>query len=125
MSSYRTNGGNATVNTTRGPRTPMSIAEHQVTMSELAAERRRKGQKMWEQRIHVHAEGCETFEERRDAFVSALRASRWFKRQEEGSELPALVEELADAETGDDYDAVADAIYDEADHARVWIEVHR
>jgi len=31
------------------------------------------------------------------------------------------VDELADAETGDDFDAPWDALYDEADLDRVWI----
>ncbi len=60
-----------------------------------------------------------TFEERRDAIVARIRASGWIT--EDDWSLDNLVEELGDVETTDEFDAVWDEIYNEADADRVWI----
>lgn len=98
--------------------------EHIVATHRLAAERRAAGRPVWDYHINLsdvfHNEAM-SFEERRDAIVARLRASRWFTDAEEGGELHQYVEELADTVDGDDFDCPMDAIYDLADTDRVWI----
>lgn len=63
-----------------------------------------------------------TFEEKRDAIVRTLRKSSWLASKDEAVDnLAMLVDELADTADPDDFDAVWNAIYDEADGDRVWI----
>lgn len=100
-----------------------NTADHRVAIHQLAAQRRMQGKAAWEHRVTVDLTGKTNFEERRDQFVRAIRASRWFKSQEEGSELEMLVEELEWCPTADDFDHVMGSIYDAADWDRVWFAV--
>lgn len=100
-------------------------AEHRAEMHQLATERRTAGKPVWDRKIRLadvfHNEDM-TFEQRRDAIVARLRGSNWLKGRDEGDTLVMLVEELADARDADEFDGPWDAIYDEADYDRVWIE---
>ncbi len=60
-----------------------------------------------------------TFEQRRDAIVQRIHASGWIA--EDDYTLGDLVDELGDAADTDDFDAVWDEIYNQADADRVWI----
>lgn len=93
-------------------------------MHRVAQERRAAGKPVWGRKVNLagifHNDEM-TFEQKRDAVVSTLRASTWFKQYEGGDDLPQFVEELADTEDIAGFDAVFDAIYDVADADRVWI----
>lgn len=69
----------------------------------------------------VFHDDTRTFEQRRDVIVARLRASEWFASPGQGSDLPEIVDELADAESTSDFEAAWAALYDEADLDRVWI----
>lgn len=60
-----------------------------------------------------------TQQERKTALVKRFRESRWFKAN---PDLAAIVEELEDTETVEEFDVVWAALYDEADADRVWID---
>lgn len=62
-----------------------------------------------------------TFEERRDKIVARLQASRWL-READSCVIHNLVEELGGAPDADEFDAVWDVIYDEANADRAWID---
>lgn len=64
-----------------------------------------------------------TFEERRDAIVRRLRASRWLRDRGEYSDIHDAVEELADVGSAAKFDEVWSYIYDEADADRAWIAI--
>jgi hypothetical protein len=81
----------------------------------------------WRETIHigdVWKNEEMTLAERRDAIVARIKASHWYKdRDQEGfDDLGMFVEDLALAETVEDFDEIWSAIYDEADYARVWID---
>ncbi len=59
------------------------------------------------------------FEDRRDAIVARLQDTGW---PDDNFTVAALLDELAEAEGIADFDDVWDAIYDEADADRVWID---
>ncbi len=97
--------------------------EHIVDTHRIAQQRRDAGLPIWDRRINlagVFRNENLTFEERRDAIVRKIRASGWVT--DESWSLDNLVEELGDTENVDEFDAVWDAIYDQADIDRVWIE---
>jgi hypothetical protein len=100
-------------------------AEHRADMFQLAADRRKAGKPIWDRKIRLadvfHA-GHLTFERRRDLIAARLRASAWLTGRDEFDDLVLLVDDLAEAEDADEFDAVWDAIYDAADEDRVWIE---
>jgi hypothetical protein len=104
-------------------------AEHIVACHQHARARVAAGQPVWEHTINLagvfHNEDL-TFEERRDRIVDVIRASTWYKNRVEGTNvfdvLYELVDELADTTTGDEFNVVWDAVYDEADYDRVWIK---
>lgn len=62
-----------------------------------------------------------TFEQRRDAVVRTIRASRWYKTREV-NDLFHFVDELADTTDVNEFDSVWAAIYDEANADRAWIK---
>jgi hypothetical protein len=101
-----------------------NTAEHKADMYQLARDRRRSGKAAWEHKINLadvfHNDDL-TFGESRDAIVSRVRASAWFKAKDEYDDLVYLVEELADSERKYHFDYVWDEIYDIADCDRVWI----
>lgn len=96
--------------------------EHLVAVHELAAERRANGLPVWDRRINVsdvfHADEI-PFESKRDTIVARLRSHQWYQ---ENSELEDIVDQLEDSDDPDDFDYWWDALYDEADYDRVWIE---
>jgi hypothetical protein len=101
-----------------------NTADHRAEMHRLATQRRDAGKPIWDRRINlrdVWRNQDMTFEERRDAVVRRLRSSGWMATHEDGDILHQLVEELAEAQDADEFDAPWDAIYDEADYDRVWI----
>lgn len=102
------------------PNTP----EHKADMYALARQRQAAGLPVWDRKISLadvfHNEAM-TFEQRRDAIVKRLRASAWLAGRDESDELVCAVNELADAEDGDEFDGPWDLIYDIADEDRVWI----
>lgn len=100
------------------PRTIESMIDH----AEEARRRINTGRAVWDEKIRaVRIEGA-PFEENRDRFVAALERSRWFRRQDYGDIVHELWDEIKDAETVEHFDSCLDALYDEADDDRVWIE---
>ena len=104
-----------------------STPDHKVAMHQLATTRRAVGKPIWDRKIQLgdvfHNEGM-TFEQRRDAIATRLRGSKWYEGSDEYAEIRTLVDDLTDALDADQFDAVWDAIYDEADYDRVWIGTH-
>lgn len=71
----------------------------------------------------VWADESLTFEQRRDAIVRRLRAGAWTRYDLEGT-LDCLLDELAEAENEDDFNAVWAWVYDWADaDKRLWIDL--
>lgn len=64
------------------------------------------------------------FEDKRDAIVNRLRASRWYRDAGEGSVLHCIVRDLADSYDTRSFDAVWNDLYDEADADRCWIAIN-
>ena len=99
--------------------------DHLVETHRLADQRRRAGQPIWDRRINVgdifHNDDL-TFEQSRDRIAARIKGSTWYTAEGEDSELWALVDELADTEDTDEFDAVWNGIYDLADFHRVWID---
>jgi len=100
-------------------------AEHRADMYRLATERRAAGLPIWDGKLRladVFHDDALTFEQKRDAIVRRIRATKWFKDYDEYDDLPMFVEELADAEDNTSFNGVWSEIYDIADADRVWIE---
>lgn len=99
-------------------------ADHRAEMHKLATERRKAGLPVWDRKINladVFHNDAMTFEQKRDAIVRRIRASAWFKQYDEVDDLPQFVEELADTQSGKEFDGPWSEIYDIADYDRVWI----
>jgi hypothetical protein len=98
--------------------------EHSVETHRLAQQRRAAGRPVWDLTINLadfwNNEDL-TFEQRRDKTVERIRQSPWFTEYDEDSSLHALVEELADAADGDEFDGPWEEIFDLADIDGVWI----
>lgn len=93
--------------------------EHKVAMQHLVRDLLKAGKPSWTYQVHLRKifwDGDLTFEQKRDAIVSAVRSSKW-----ENEELIPLLEELEDVEDVEAFDVVMDAIYDLADYDRVWL----
>jgi hypothetical protein len=99
-------------------------ADHRAEMHQLATERRKAGKPIWDRKVNLadvfHNEDI-TFEQRRDAIVTRIRTTPWFKGYDEYDDLPQFVEELADAADAAEFRDPWDCIYDIADADRVWI----
>jgi hypothetical protein len=101
--------------------------EHIVGIHRLVDERRKQGLSIWQYTLDIsdvfHNERL-TFEQRRNCIVRRIERSSWYQSEIEERDglLYELVDELASSENGDEFDAVWDAIYDEADYLRVWIK---
>lgn len=96
--------------------------EQIVETHRAARERVAAGLPVWDRRINladIFRNEDMTFEQRRDAIVKRIRNSGWIT--EDSYTLADLVEELGDAESADEFDAVWDEIYNQADADRVWI----
>jgi hypothetical protein len=59
-----------------------------------------------------------SFPQRRDEIVSRIHASGW---AHDNTDVAALLDELADAQTEEEFNDAWDLIYDEADFDRVWL----
>jgi hypothetical protein len=98
-----------------------------VEAHRIAGRRRQEGKSPWDLTLDVspwfHNEEL-TFEQRRDAITNKIRKSPWPDNNEEISE---ILEELAEVETPEEFDAIWDDLYDIADlyqDYRVWIKTH-
>ena len=94
----------------------------QITAShEATAERRRQGRPVWDKTLQLgdvfHADL--PFEQIRDTIVTRIRESGW---PEDNYDVADLIDELAETADGGEFDPVWNAVYDEADRDRVWIE---
>lgn len=106
---------------------PRSV-EHIVAIHQLAAERRQQGRPVWAETLDVsdvfHDDEL-SFEERRDAIVAVLKASRWYRKADQHAfdgVVDIVNDHLAYAENADEFDAWWDELYDLADYDRVWIK---
>lgn len=106
------------------PRTP----DHLVAVHQLAAERRKAGKPVWAETVdlsHVFHDEALTFEQRRDAIVARLKASRWFKNADPhrfDGVYEIINDHLAYAENQDEFNGWWDELYDHADYDRVWFK---
>lgn len=97
--------------------------EHILDVHKVASRRRADARPVWDETIRVtffHDE-TKSFEQKRNLFVAAMKRSRWFKREDELSELHQLVDEISDSEDVEHFDFCMNEIYDMADFERVWI----
>lgn len=104
----------------------MGDPDHRVAMHRLVQERKKAGLPQWAGTVRLRdiwRNKEMTFEERRDAIVRRIRASRWFKKYDEFDELPAFVEELSDVDTQEWFDYVWSQITLCADYDRIWLEL--
>lgn len=99
--------------------------EHIVETHLLAQARRQAGRPIWDRSIRlgdVFHNDALTFEQSRDEIVARVRATQWC---EDSDVVRDLLDELADCADTVEFDAVWDAVYDEADIDRVWIDTLR
>jgi hypothetical protein len=105
----------------------MRTVEGIVAAHVAATERRRQGRPIWGEKLRLgdvfHNDDL-SFIERRDAIVTRIKATRWYRDADphEFDGLHDVVENLATEESPDDFDYWWDELYDLADVARVWIE---
>lgn len=106
---------------------PRSV-EHLVAVHALATQRRRQRKPVWAHQLDlsgVFHDDALTFEQRRDAIVAIIKASRWYRRADR-NQLDGVVDivddHLAYAETADEFDDRWDELYDLAGYERVWIK---
>lgn len=93
-------------------------------MSALVRARKDAGLSVWQYRVNIgdiwqHAEALDAPELGR-RLALRIRASAWFKAEGDGI-LGEYIDELADVEDTDHFNAVWDAIYDIASYDRAWI----
>lgn len=103
------------------PRTP----EHRADIHQLVTERRAQGLPVWESRVDIRSVWRNRdlpFSEKRDQIVAAIRATRWFKGEDEDSEVHEIVADLADAADAEEWDEWWDSFYDWCDWNRVWVD---
>jgi hypothetical protein len=109
----------------------MTDADHLVAAHHAAGERRAAGEPSWVATLHmtdIRTDGEPLGLENRDAIVARVKASSWYRRRLEtdrGDELYQIVDELADVLTSEDFVTVMDALYNEADLDRIWIDARR
>jgi hypothetical protein len=53
--------------------------------------------------------------------VDVIRASNWYRGQEEFSTLHNVVDELTDSTDSDEFNQWLDELYDLADYDRIWL----
>lgn len=98
--------------------------EHIVETHQVAAERRKAGQPVWDFRVEIkkylHNENL-SFGQVRDSVTRALRGSTWFASEDEFSRLHEVVDGLSDAEDVEEFDGWLDEVYDLADEQRAWL----
>lgn len=102
--------------------------EHLVAVHQLVVERRDIGKPAWARTIdlsRVFHDETLSFEERRDALVRRLKASRWFREADQAEfdgVYDIVTDHLAYAEDSEEWDDWWDELYDLADFDRVWIK---
>lgn len=98
--------------------------EHLVETHRLARDRLAAGLPIWQHEIKLgdiwRAEHL-SFEQRPDQVVARLRESAWLAGRGELDPLVEVIDNLAHAEHGDEFDEWWDQVYDAADLERVWI----
>jgi hypothetical protein len=102
------------------PNTP----EHRAEVSALVRSRKEAGLPVWRYQVNIgdiwqHAETIDSSELGR-RLAQRIRSSAWFQAEGDGI-LGDFVDELADVDDTDHFNAVWDAIYDEASFDRAWI----
>jgi len=98
--------------------------EHIVETHQLARQRVAAGLPVWDRRINIADiwnDATMSFEEQRDALVARIRISGWLVGRNEFDRLVEVVDNLADAEDFNEFNAWWDELYDHADADRVWI----
>ena len=97
--------------------------EHIVETHKIAAERRSSGRPVWDETIHVafFHDDTKSFKQKRNMFAAAVKRSRWFKGEDELSDLHQIVDEISDSDDVEHFDFCMNEIYDMADFDRVWI----
>lgn len=114
----------------------MTTADHKVAMYTLAQKRRAAGLPVWDLTVRGFRDALYDNPEdtiaARDALVSAIKASSWYKNADEYNDLWTLIDELIDVgnpaiDWDEGYDAqrhlngLLDEIYDLADQERVYL----
>lgn len=101
--------------------------EHIVATHQIARERRNAGQPVWAHTLDlrdVYHSDALGFVGRRDAIVRRIKASRWYQDRDAAGfdEFGELVDDLARTEAQAEFNEFFDAVYDQADVDRVWIQ---
>lgn len=79
---------------------------------------------VWNHRLDlrdVFHDESRSFEEKRDEIVRRIRAASWFRTSDRSLFLDDIVDELADAQDGGEWDGPWDEFYDYADRERIWV----
>lgn len=102
--------------------------EHIVETRQLAAERRKAGLPAWAFTVdisHIWNNDDMDDEAKRRAIPKLIRRTSWYRAcGGDGSELERIVEDLEDfADDAEEWNDVWDALYDEADFDRAWINL--
>ncbi|WIE81448.1 hypothetical protein [Curtobacterium sp. MCSS17_016] len=93
-----------------------------VAASQAARARVAAGKPSWGERIPAKAiwqDETTTWDQKRDKFVTAVKASKWYAGQEEFSDLRDAIEELEDAPDEVEMKYILDGIYDQASMDRI------
>jgi len=102
------------------PATP----EHKGDIAVLVRQLDALGKPRWSEKVNVadvfHDDDL-GLAEKRDAIAARIKATRWYRSQDEFSPLHEAVLGLSDAEDEDEFNGWCDEIYDLADWDRVWI----
>lgn len=102
----------------------MTSADHRAEVHKVAEARRAEGRESWAHRVELRTllrDEELSFGERCTAVAARINASSWVKAMPSEDRIHDLVDELKDADDQGHYEAVMNEIYDEADHARVFI----
>jgi hypothetical protein len=105
--------------------------QHRADMHDLAAGLKQAGFPQWLYQVElgdVWGNRGMSFAQRRDAIAGRLRESPWYAARTQDEDrtdiLESFVEELGDAPDAAAFNSAWDAICDEADGDRVWIDLH-
>jgi len=93
-----------------------------VAASQAARARVAAGKPSWGERIPGKAiwqDETTTWDQKRDKFVTAVKASKWYAGQDELSDLRDAIEELEDAPDEVEMKYILDGIYDQASLDRI------
>lgn len=98
--------------------------EHITAMHQLATERRNSGRPVWAGKVNLSGffhDSSLSIEEKAQKTAAAFRASAWVRNADEYEQIHDLLDYLDGVDTVAEFNGVLDDIYDEADHARVWV----